>query len=125
MKLVRINCLLYIINLIYYYYLFNLTEERKFNVIRFPTYRAACKLRFLQKRTNIEYVDIWNAIESIRENGLHIYQDLSASLPYNRLKTLITSIYYQLSKRLPPSKQLNLEASTSLLLSYLMSTFDP
>lgn len=104
---------------------YTVAEERKFNVIRFPTYRAACKLRYLQKRTNIQLVDIWNAIEAIRENGLHVFQDLSASLPFNRLKTLVTSIFYQLSKRLPPSQKLNLEISTSQLLSYLMSTFDP
>ncbi|VDK65964.1 unnamed protein product [Anisakis simplex] len=42
-----------------------------FDSIRFATYRAACKLRFIQKKTNVHLVDIWNMIESFRENGLN------------------------------------------------------
>ena len=30
---------------------------QNYDVIRFATYRAACKLRFIQKKTNREYQD--------------------------------------------------------------------
>ncbi|VDN53073.1 unnamed protein product [Dracunculus medinensis] len=42
-----------------------------FDSIRFATYRAASKIRFIQTKTNVHLVDIWNIIESFRENGLN------------------------------------------------------
>lgn len=68
-------------------------------------------------------------IEAIRENGLHAMSTASPDgirIPVMtgiKLNTLITSIYYQLSKRLPPSQRINYEQSSRLLHCFLMSTF--
>lgn len=36
--------------------MFAIAGTQNFDVIRFATYRTACKLRFVQKRTNREFV---------------------------------------------------------------------
>ena len=102
-----------------------LTEMRaqNFDVIRFATYRTACKLRFIQKRTNLHLVDIWNMIEAFRENGLNSL-DNSAPVDVNRIDTLLSSVYYHLNKRLPMSSQISADESTSLLISWLQRAFD-
>lgn len=42
-----------------------------------------------------------------------------------KLEGLISSIYYQLSKRLPPSQSINLDDSIISLLTWLSTTYDP
>ncbi|VDM94655.1 unnamed protein product, partial [Onchocerca ochengi] len=54
-----------------------------FDSIRFATYRCACKLRFVQKKTNVHLVDIWNMIESFRENGLNALPITSQVTAFN------------------------------------------
>ncbi|CAJ0949139.1 unnamed protein product, partial [Mesorhabditis belari] len=94
-----------------------------FDSIRFATYRAACKLRFIQKKTNAHLVDIWNMIDSFRENGLNalpIYVQIKAS----RVELLLTSIFHNLNKRLVSSQHIDTDKSISLLLSFLLGAYD-
>ena len=102
-----------------------ITEMRgqNFDVIRFATYRTACKLKFIQRKTNLHLVDLWNIIESFRENQLNGV-DLSAEINVSRLESAISSIYRQLNKRLPAPRQINMEASIALLLNWLLSVYD-
>ncbi|XP_030922414.1 dystrobrevin alpha isoform X13 [Geospiza fortis] len=92
--------------------------------IRLSTYRTACKLRFVQKKCNLHLVDIWNVIEALRENALN---NLDPSLELNvaRLEAVISTIFYQLNKRMPTTHQINVEQSISLLLNFLLAAFDP
>ncbi|CAG2158344.1 unnamed protein product [Oppiella nova] len=129
--------------------------EHDFQVIRFSSYRTASKLRFIQHKTNCEFrqyglsfqtcqqwycnclttdmsfansvhlVDLWNAIESIRDNGLHNFQDISSEISVQRLEGVVTSVYYSLSKRLPQSLSFNLDQSIELMFSWLLMTYDP
>ncbi|XP_037837789.1 dystrobrevin alpha isoform X11 [Kryptolebias marmoratus] len=92
--------------------------------IRLSTYRTACKLRFVQKKCNLHLVDIWNVIEAFRENGLHS-TDLSAELAVARLEVVLSTIFYQLSKRMPTTHQINVEQSISLLLNFVLAAYDP
>uniref|UniRef100_A0A3B3BK13 EF-hand domain-containing protein n=1 Tax=Oryzias melastigma TaxID=30732 RepID=A0A3B3BK13_ORYME len=92
--------------------------------IRLSTYRTACKLRFVQKKCNLHLVDIWNVIEAFRENGLN-NMDLSAELSVARLEVVLSTIFYQLNKRLPTTHQINVEQSISLLLNFLLAAYDP
>ena len=77
----------------------------------------------------MQQVDIYNVIEAIRENGLHAMSTASPDgiripvITGVKLHTLITSIYYQLSKRLPPSQRINYEESSRLLHSFLLTAF--
>ncbi|KAM7072240.1 dystrobrevin alpha isoform 1-T1 [Acridotheres tristis] len=92
--------------------------------IRLSTYRTACKLRFVQKKCNLHLVDIWNVIEALRENALNNL-DPSMELSVARLEAVISTIFYQLNKRMPTTHQINVEQSISLLLNFLLAAFDP
>ncbi|XP_038057535.1 dystrobrevin beta-like isoform X5 [Patiria miniata] len=102
-----------------------ITEMRSqnFDVIRFATYRASCKLRFIQRRCNLHLVDIWNMIEAFRENGLNTLSAVD-ELSVNRVETILTSIYYQLNKRLPSTHQINVDQSITLLSNFIQMAFD-
>uniref|UniRef100_A0A1A8KGC4 Dystrobrevin n=1 Tax=Nothobranchius kuhntae TaxID=321403 RepID=A0A1A8KGC4_NOTKU len=92
--------------------------------IRLSTYRTACKLRFVQKKCNLHLVDIWNVIEAFRENGLNTMH-LSAELAVARLEVVLSTILYQLNKRMPTTHQISVEQSISLLLNFLLAAYDP
>ncbi|KFP09838.1 Dystrobrevin beta, partial [Egretta garzetta] len=100
--------------------LFMEMRAQNFDVIRLSTYRTACKLRFVQKRCNLHLVDIWNMIEAFRDNGLNTL-DHNTEINVSRLETIISSIYYQLNKRLPSTHQISVEQSISLLLNFMIA----
>ncbi|CAJ0948094.1 unnamed protein product [Ranitomeya imitator] len=105
--------------------LFMEMRAQNFDVIRLSTYRTACKLRFVQKRCNLHLVDIWNMIEAFRDNGLNTL-DHMAEMNVSRLETIISSIYYQLNKRLPSTSihQISVDQSISLLLNFMIAAYD-
>uniref|UniRef100_A0A8C1FZL3 Dystrobrevin n=1 Tax=Cyprinus carpio carpio TaxID=630221 RepID=A0A8C1FZL3_CYPCA len=88
--------------------------------IRLSTYRTACKLRFIQKRCNLHLVDIWNIIEVFRENRLNS-MDLNTEFSVSHLQAILSTIYYQLNKRLPTTHQINVDQSISYLLNFLLA----
>ncbi|XP_047677136.1 dystrobrevin, beta b isoform X4 [Tachysurus fulvidraco] len=103
--------------------LFMEMRAQNFDVIRLSTYRTACKLRFVQKRCNLHLVDVWNMIEAFRDNGLSTL-DHNAEINVSRLETILSSIFYQLNKRLPTTHQINVEQSIGLLLNFMVATYD-
>uniref|UniRef100_A0A8C3GC45 Dystrobrevin n=1 Tax=Cyclopterus lumpus TaxID=8103 RepID=A0A8C3GC45_CYCLU len=92
--------------------------------IRLSTYRTACKLRFVQKKCNLHLVDIWNVIEAFRENAVNA-MDLRDELPVARLEVVLSTIFYQLNKRMPNTHQIVVEQSIGLLLNFLLASYDP
>ncbi|TSO15203.1 Dystrobrevin beta [Bagarius yarrelli] len=98
-------------------------KSQNFDLIRLSTYRTACKLRFVQKKCNLHLVDVWNMIEAYRDNGLNTLEH-STELSTSRLETIVSSIYYQLNKRLPTTYQINVQQSISLLLNFLLCAHD-
>ncbi|GBM61177.1 Dystrobrevin beta [Araneus ventricosus] len=107
-----------------YHYLMAEMKAQNFDIIKFATYRTASKLRFIQKKTIMHLVDIWNIIEAFRENGLNAL-DSRLELTIPRLETLMHSILYQLNKRLPLSQQIDVEHSSAVLVNWLLATYDP
>ncbi|KAJ0008577.1 hypothetical protein NQD34_015992 [Periophthalmus magnuspinnatus] len=103
--------------------LFMEMRAQNFDVIRLSTYRTACKLRFVQKRCNLHLVDVWNMIEAFRDNGLNTL-DHNAEINVSRLETILSSIYFQLNKRLPTTHQISVEQSIGLLLNFMVATYD-
>ncbi|XP_076000779.1 dystrobrevin alpha [Genypterus blacodes] len=99
-------------------------RAQELDSIRLSTYRTACKLRFVQKKCNLHLVDIWNVIEAFRENGLNT-ADSDAELTVARLEAVISTIFYQLNKRMPTTHQINVEQCISLLLNFLLAAYDP
>ncbi|VDN05545.1 unnamed protein product [Thelazia callipaeda] len=94
-----------------------------FDSIRFATYRCACKLRFIQKKTSVHLVDIWNMIESFRENGLNALP-ITSQVKISRLELLLATIFHNLNKRLPSAQHIDTDKSISLLLSFLVGAYD-
>ncbi|XP_053321974.1 dystrobrevin alpha [Spea bombifrons] len=92
--------------------------------IRLSTYRTACKIRFVQKKCNLHLVDIWNIIEALRENSLNNL-DPSTELNVARLEAVLSTIFYQLNKRMPTTHQINVEQSIGLTLNFLLAAYDP
>ncbi|CAI2322640.1 unnamed protein product [Caenorhabditis sp. 36 PRJEB53466] len=94
-----------------------------FDSIRFATYRAACKLRFIQQKTKVHLVDIWNMIEAFRENGLNALP-LHTVIKTSRAELLLTTVYHNLNKRLVASQHVDTDVSISLLLAFLLGAYD-
>ncbi|KAM6948711.1 dystrobrevin alpha [Aplochiton taeniatus] len=103
--------------------LFAEMRAQELDSIRLSTYRTACKLRFVQKKCNLHLVDIWNVIEAFRENGLNNMEP-STEFTVARLEAIISTIFYQLNKRMPTTHQINVEQSISLLLNFLLAAYD-
>lgn len=98
-------------------------KSRNFDSIKFATYRAAAKLFYVQTSTNLNYVDIYNVIESFRENGLNT-MDHNAEIDEARLECIVASIFFALYKRLPSSKDIDVETNIVTLTQWLMHAYD-
>ncbi|XP_043277348.1 dystrobrevin beta isoform X3 [Venturia canescens] len=97
-------------------------RQQNFDSIRFASYRTACKLRFIQKKVHLHNVDIWNVIEAFRENGLNTLEP-SSTLGVSRLETLLSSLFHALNKRVPVSQQSKVDATTALLMNWLLAAY--
>lgn len=72
----------------------------------------------------VHLVDIWNVIEAFRENSLNT-MDLNTEFTVARLEAILSTIFYQLNKRMPSTHQINVEQSINLLLNFLLAAYDP
>ena len=71
----------------------------------------------------VDQVDIWNIIECFRENGLNTLE-ADTELNASRVESIVTSIFLQLNKRIPVSRQVDVQASVNMLLNWLLSAYD-
>ncbi|KAK6038840.1 EF hand [Cooperia oncophora] len=62
-------------------------------------------------------------IESFRENGLNA-MPIHTQIKTSRIELLLTTIYHNLNKRLVSSQHIDTDKSISLLLSFLLGTYD-
>uniref|UniRef100_A0A3P9JHR4 Dystrobrevin n=1 Tax=Oryzias latipes TaxID=8090 RepID=A0A3P9JHR4_ORYLA len=97
--------------------------DQNFDSICLSTYRTACKLRFIQKRCNLHLIDIYNVIEAVRDAGLNAVE-LNAGISVTRLENLVSSLFNQLSKRLPTTHTINPQESTVLLVQFILAAVD-
>lgn len=51
--------------------------------------------------------------------------DLNAELSVARLEVVLSTIFYQLNKRMPTTHQINVDHSINLLLNFLLASYDP
>ncbi|XP_015776507.1 PREDICTED: dystrobrevin beta-like [Acropora digitifera] len=103
--------------------LFHEMSEEGFDEIRFAAYRTAAKLLFIQRKTNLHLVDVFNMIEAFRENGLNTL-DHNTELHETRLEAIVSSIFYALNKRLPTTHYIDVERSISLVTNWLLYAYD-
>ncbi|XP_053300562.1 dystrobrevin beta isoform X1 [Pleuronectes platessa] len=97
--------------------------EQNLDAICLSTYRTSCKLRFVQKRCNLHLIDIYNVIEAVRDAGLNAVE-LNAGISVNRLENLVSSLFNQLSKRLPTTHTIDPQESTALFVEFLLAAVD-
>ncbi|XKL60356.1 hypothetical protein PGB90_001372 [Kerria lacca] len=93
------------------YFFLQELRAQNFDLIRFASYRTA-----------LHFVDIWNVIESFRENGLNTL-DNQSEINITRLEALISNLYHNLNKRLPSLQQVSVESLSSMLLNWLLSAY--
>lgn len=77
----------------------------------------------LPSTLTVHLVDVWNMIEAFRDNGLSTL-DHNAEINVSRLETILSSIFYQLNKRLPTTHQISVEQTIGLLLNFMVATYD-
>ncbi|KAH9399556.1 hypothetical protein TYRP_017970 [Tyrophagus putrescentiae] len=89
----------------------------KFNDIRFPKYRFASKLRYLQKLANFQLIDLFNTLEAFREYGLNGNPDLGSLVANAQVYSLLDYLFVQLHQRLPiaRSRDVDVRQSTDLV----------
>ena len=68
-------------------------------------------------------VDVYNMIESFRENGLNTL-DHNTELHESRLEAIVSSIFYALNKRLPTTYNVDVERSIALVTNWLLCAYD-
>lgn len=61
-------------------------------------------------------------IEAFRENGLNTLEHQN-EVSVSRLETLVSSLYHNLNKRLPPTQQVPVDSKASLLLNWLLAAY--
>jgi hypothetical protein len=71
----------------------------------------------------VHLVDIWNIIESFRENGLNAVES-GTEVKISRIELLLSTVYHNLNKRLPVAQQIDTDKSIGLLLSFLLGAYD-
>ena len=71
----------------------------------------------------VHLIDLWNVIETFRENNLHTL-DILYEIDLNRLELIVTNMYTQLNKRLSITQHINIETMSLLLTSWLINLFD-
>jgi len=71
----------------------------------------------------VEQVDIWNVIECFRENGLNTLE-ADTELNASRVEAILASVFTQLNKRVPVTRQVDVATSSSMLLNWLISAYD-
>lgn len=71
----------------------------------------------------VDMVDIWNIIECFRENGLNTLES-DTELNASRVEAILTSIYMQLNKRVPVTRQVDVKLCVNMLLNWLISAYD-
>uniref|UniRef100_A0A3Q2WN62 Dystrobrevin n=1 Tax=Haplochromis burtoni TaxID=8153 RepID=A0A3Q2WN62_HAPBU len=71
----------------------------------------------------VHLIDIYNVIEAVRDAGLNAVE-LNAGISVTRLENLVSSLFNQLSKRLPTTHTINPQQSTVLLVEFLLAAID-
>lgn len=69
-------------------------------------------------------IDLFSAIEIIRENDLHKIQDINSEITVHQLYQMAQLLFLQLNKRLPRSQNIDITSSITNLLSFMIYAND-
>ncbi len=81
------------------------------------------RLKGFTRLIPVHLIDIYNVIEAVRDAGLNAVE-LNAGISVTRLENLVSSLFNQLSKRLPTTHTINPRESTVLLVEFLLAAID-
>lgn len=98
-------------------------RSQNFDIIRLASYRMAVKCRFVQRRTHLHLIDVWNLIEAYRENGLNAVEPYTP-MTLSRLETLLATLYIHLNKRVPAGQQVHIHPASLYLLKWIISIYN-
>lgn len=73
--------------------------------------------------STVHLIDIYNVIEAVRDAGLNAIE-LNDVISVTRLENLASSLFNQLSKRLPTTHIINPRESAALLVEFLLAAID-
>lgn len=73
--------------------------------------------------TSVHLIDIYHVIEAVRDAGLNAVE-LHAGISVVRLENLVSSLFNQLSKRLPTTHTIDPRESTVLLVELILAAVD-
>lgn len=68
-------------------------------------------------------IDLWNVIETFRDNNLHTL-DILYEIDLIKLEKIVHNMYFQLNKRLALNQHINVDTMSLLLTSWLMNLYD-
>lgn len=68
---------------------------------------------------SVHLVDIWNVIDAFRQATF-----CNQQFTYTTLEQLLSYIFEQLNKRLPPSQNVDVASSTRVLYGFLIQAYD-
>lgn len=71
----------------------------------------------------VHLIDLWNVIETFRDNNLH-QLDLLYEIESSKLESCIQNMYIELNKRLAYNQHINVESQTQLLTAWLLNLYD-
>lgn len=71
----------------------------------------------------VHLIDLWNVIETFRDNNLH-QLDLLYEIESSKLESCIQNMYIELNKRLAYNQHINVENQTQLLTAWLLNLYD-
>jgi hypothetical protein len=71
----------------------------------------------------VHLIDLWNVIETFRDNSLHTL-DINSEIDISKIESCIHNMYIQLNKRLAFNQHINVETQTHLLLAWLLNLYD-
>lgn len=71
----------------------------------------------------VHLIDIYNVIEAVRDAGLNAVE-LNAGITVTRLENLVSSLFNQLSKRMPTTHTINARECTVLLVGFLLAAIE-
>lgn len=72
---------------------------------------------------SVHLINIYNVIEAVRDTGLNAVE-LNAGISVTRLENLVSSIFNQLSKRLPTTHPIDPRESSTVLVDFLLAAVD-
>ncbi len=68
-------------------------------------------------------IDLWNVIESFRDNNIHTL-DILQEIETKKIESCVQNMYIELNKRLAFNQHINVETQTQLLTAWLLNLFD-